>query len=151
MRIVSIDFSLPRQSLDIYVSGCKGPHCKGCHNPSAWDFNYGKELNQKVIDEITEYINNFSTLIKNVMIFGGEPLDQPLDEVVMLLKFLETFNVPIWLFTRYLLDKVPEEVLDHVDYIKTGRYQEENLCEDNIHYGIKLASRNQVIFKIDQS
>jgi hypothetical protein len=33
-------------------------------------------------------------------------------------------------------------------YIKTGRYIEEFKCNDNIQYGIKLASSNQQIYKL---
>ena len=32
--------------VSIYVSGCHF-HCKECHNPEAWDFNYGKEFTEK--------------------------------------------------------------------------------------------------------
>ena len=33
------------------------------------------------------------------------------------------------------------------DYIKTGSYIEELKCDDNIQYGIKLATSNQKINK----
>lgn len=151
MNIASIDFSLPRQSLDIYVSGCKGPHCEGCHNPSAWDFFTGRILDDTVRQEISDYINNFRIMVKNIMIFGGEPLDQDRREFINFLIFLKSFEIPIWLFTGYLLKDVPPEVIDLIDYVKVGRYQENNLCEDNIQHGIKLASANQAIFKLEES
>lgn len=148
MNIVSTQFTLEHNSFDIYLSGCKGqPKCEGCHNKELWDFNVGKPY-QAWLPKIIEKIKTFDSLIDNIMILGGEPLDQSLDDLLTLLKQLKTVNKKIWLFTRYALIDIPVEVVKHVDYIKTGRYMPELKTSDNIQYKIPLASSNQTIFKV---
>ena len=80
------------------------------------------------------------------MIFGGEPLDQNENELLGLLSDLKHLNKKVWLFTRFEIDEVSESIKFYCDYIKTGRYIPEFKCEDNIQYGIKLATSNQKIF-----
>ncbi|HSH52208.1 MAG TPA: 4Fe-4S cluster-binding domain-containing protein [Bacteroidales bacterium] len=147
MNIIGIDYSLETSSIDVYVSGCKGPHCKNCHNPQSWDFSEGLELNQDIFDNISNYIKTYRSLIKNIMIFGGEPLDQKHNELYEFLNKLVYFNLPIWVFTRYNIEEVPNFVKDFVDYIKTGRYNEKLTCNDNKQYGIVLSTSNQKIWK----
>ena len=67
-----------------------------------------------------------------------------------LLDDLKEFDRPIWLFTKYDLELVPEDVLDKVDYIKCGRYLEDFKTDDNTQHGIKLATSNQNIFKTSE-
>ena len=43
--------------VSIYVSGCHF-HCKGCHNPQAWNFDYGREFTEKDIDYIIDLMDN---------------------------------------------------------------------------------------------
>jgi organic radical activating enzyme len=133
--------------LDIYFSGCNPPHCKGCQNPELWEFvnenNYIKKFN-----DIEEKVKNFNILIENIMLFGGEPLDQNHDEFLDFLNKLKTLNKKIWLFTRYNIDEVLEDIKNLCNYIKCGRYLPELKTEDNTKYGIKLATSNQNIYKL---
>ena len=50
--------------------------------------------------------------------------------------------------SSYEINEIPEEIKKSCNYIKTGRYIKEQECSDNIQFGIKLASKNQTIFKI---
>ena len=55
MNIIQTQYTLKRKSLEIYKSGCRGPHCKGCHNPETWEFNQGipwREYKQRVFDKV---------------------------------------------------------------------------------------------------
>lgn len=147
MNIAALDYTFKQEALDIYISGCQGPHCKNCHNPQLWNFDVGKHWTNWC-DSITEYILNFNEYIRNVMIFGGEPLDQDINELVKFLKWLELFSKNIWLFTgKESLDNVPEDVLLYLDYIKVGAYKE-NLKPGKNCFGIELASSNQFIYKV---
>ena len=92
-------------------------------------------------------IEDFSSLIKRVEIFGGEPNDQNLEELEDLLTILKSTNKELWVWTRYNLKDCPEFEKELCDYIKTGEYNEILKCEDNIQYGIKLATSNQKINK----
>ena len=89
------------------------------------------------------------TIIKNIMIFGGEPLDNDHEDLKAMLSDIKTNlpNVPLWLFTRYDINDVPDFVKEYCDYIKCGRYFPEQKTEDNIQYNIKLATSNQKIYK----
>jgi len=153
MRCSAVEYSLTTKSLDVYLSGCSGePKCSGCHNEKLWSFSVGNHISV-AITQISNYISIFPDLIENIMIFGGEPLDQNVKELISFLQYLQTINKKIWLFTRYEKNEIPNEFLDekilsYIDYIKTGRYDNTKLCDDNIHYGIKLASSNQKIEKL---
>ena len=91
--------------VSIYVSGCHF-HCKDCHNPEAWDFNYGKEFTEKEIDYIIEKMDN--DYISGLSILGGEPLE-PINQqglLPLVKKVKEKFpKKSIWLYTGYLFDK----------------------------------------------
>ncbi len=148
MNIVSTQFTLELNSLDIYLSGCSGiPKCKGCHNPELWDFNNGLPY-EEWTEGINSKVKDFDIMIKNIMVFGGEPLDQNPIELIEFLKFLNTLNKKIWLFTRNDIEEVPEKIKILCDFIKTGRYIEELKTDGNIQYGIKLATSNQKIWEV---
>lgn len=147
MNIIGTQYTANHKSLDIYIAGCSGsPKCKGCHNPESWNFNQGK-IYYDWFENIKKKINDFDTLIDNIMIFGGEPLDQEYYELTKFLMFLNQFEKKIWLFTRYSLNEVPYIIKMFCDYIKTERYIEGLRCDDNVQHGIQLATSNQKINK----
>lgn len=146
MKIVSTQYSLPYKSLDIYVSGCCGS-CYNCHNPEIKDFEIGTNY-EEILPKIIEKIEKFDLLIENVWIMGGEPLDQNLEHLLYLLIELYTeTNKDIWLWTRHNLKDIPRDIQLFTDYIKCGEFIEELWTEDNIQYGIKLMTSNQIIYK----
>ena len=119
--------------VSIYVSGCHF-HCKECHNPEAWDFNYGKEFTQKEIDYIIEKMDN--DYISGLSILGGEPLE-PINQqglLPLVKKVKEKFpNKNIWLYTGYLFDKdilsdmyikndYTRNLVDNLDIIIDGQF-----------------------------
>ena len=147
MNILQIDYTLKHRSLDIYVSGCN-THCFGCHNEESWDFFKGEKYNEEYFTKIKTYITDFNTLIDNIMIFGGEPLDNNVNDLEELLNDMKTLEKKIWLFTSKKLMYVPENIKNLCHYIKTGKYIEELTCNNNISFGIKLVTSNQKIHKI---
>lgn len=149
MKIAATQYSLNNKSFEIYISGCKLHPCKGCHNPELWNENIGVELTQEYLDEIKIKIKEFDNLIKKISVYGGEPLEKPIEEIEWLLKELRETKKEIWLFTRFEIDKVPDRIKNLCDYIKTGKYIESLKTDNNIQFGIKLASSNQKIYKIN--
>lgn len=148
LNILATQYTLPTKSFEIYVAGCNGnPHCTDCHNPEGWDFDIGKKYTKQYFDSISCKIEEFSSLIDNIMIFGGEPLDQNHNELIEMLHDLITLKLPIWLFTRYDINDVSDDIKSCCEYIKCGRYIPELKTDNNIQYGIKLATSNQKIYK----
>ena len=148
MNILGTQYTLKHKAFEIYVAGCNGsPHCKGCHNPESWDFNRGDEMDGNYLLLLENKIKSFDKLIDNIMIFGGEPLDQDIASLINLLQWLHQFNKKIWIFTRYNLNEIPQAVKNCCDYLKCGRYDPQLCTTDNIQYGIALATSNQNIYK----
>ena len=145
MKIASYNYSIKTESLDIFISGCKGPHCKECHNPELWDFNIGTNY-KEVIDKITSRIIEFEPIINKILIMGGEPLDQNIHHLYNFLEELNKLKKPIYLFTNRNLEEISDLIKMSVDYIKCGRYEidKRNI---NIQYEIELQSSNQIIYK----
>ena len=146
MNITNIDYGMSDNSYSIFVSGCKAnPKCQGCFNPENWDFNVGENW-LTYINRIKKDLTDFEALIKKIIIVGGEPLDQDIFVLKQMLQFLKQFKIPVFLFTRYPLTKVPSIIKEYCDYIKCGAYIPELTCDDNIQFGIKLATSNQKIY-----
>lgn len=143
-KIVATQFNLKNKALEIYFSGCKRG-CDGCHNPEIQDFNLGSEY-YKWIKQIKLKIEEFDSLIENVWILGGEPLDNNFWDVFEII-----INIPnkkkVWVFTGYELDEVPAMYKIWCDYIKCGKYDNKLLVDNNIQYNVKLSSSNQNIYK----
>jgi anaerobic ribonucleoside-triphosphate reductase activating protein len=149
MNIIGTSYTLQHKSFDLYISGCSGnPHCEGCHNPESWNFDQGKKYNQNYFTKIKSKILDFNDLIENIMIFGGEPLDNNHNELIELLEDLTSLNKSVWLFTRYDFEEIPMDIKSLCDYIKCGKYNKEMITENNVQFGIKLATANQKIYKI---
>lgn len=146
MNIVTTQFTLSTNSLEIYISGCLPPHCEGCSNPELWEF--GKENNYlEKFKEIKNKTKEFDNLINNIIVVGGCPLDQNHIELIDFLKKLNTLDKKIFLFTRYSLNKVPYLIRRKCSYVKCGHYIPSLAVDNNIMYGIKLSTSNQTIYK----
>jgi anaerobic ribonucleoside-triphosphate reductase activating protein len=147
MNIVSTQYNLQNKTLEIYLSGCYGD-CYNCHNPELKDFNIGNYYSDE-LPKIIQKIYEFDSLIDNIWILGGEPLDQDILKLNDLLNYLTQTNKKIWLWTRYELNEIPELVKRYCNYIKCGKYIKKLKTDNNIQFGVKLASSNQRIYKIE--
>lgn len=149
LKIAHIDYNITTRSLDIFTIGCNGC-CKGCCNPEIKDFNSdGMSLEDAVL-KIRELYRKFNHLIDRFIIVGGDPVDgeKITGGVSVLLDDLKLLtDKPIFLFTRYNIEKIPQNLKDKVDYIKIGEYKPELLVDKNMWYGINLATSNQKIYK----
>ena len=144
MNIASTQFTLKHKSFEIYLSGCNG-FCDGCCNPELKDFNIGLSFLEK-IDEIINKIQIFDLLINDIWILGGDPIDNKNDELFDLILKLKPLKKNIWLWTRYNIEDIPNNIKCLCDYIKCGEYLKNLQCDNNIQYGIKLATSNQKIY-----
>jgi len=148
MKIASTQYTLQNKSFEIYLSGCSGnPKCNGCYNKELWDFDVGEEWSPKLYGSIEQKIHNFENLIDDIMVLGGEPLDQDILEFFWFTENIKSFNKKLWLFTRNELSGIEPKIANQFDYIKVGRYIPELKVDDNVWYGIKLSTSNQKILK----
>lgn len=122
MRVHSIDYrgsivDGPGIRAVLFVQGCE-LRCPGCHNPSTWDTHKGKTVKtEDLIIELRAKVPN-----KKLTISGGEPLLQQ-QAIHELLEGLSDFDVA--LYTGFELESVPKEIIEHLRYIKVGRYIKE--------------------------
>jgi len=141
-------YTLRDRSFDIYVSGCNGKngvHCNGCHNPQLWDETFGRPW-ETYCESITDSIAKAGSLVQSIRIYGGEPLEKTETDLKAFLAFILGFKLPIWLFTRFEFNEVPTWILDCVEYIKCGEYDETKRGVVEF-YGVQLQTTNQKIYK----
>lgn len=120
----------------LFVSGCTHK-CKGCFNQIAWDFNYGLEFTEEVMDDIIKSLE--PDYITGLTLLGGEPFEYSNQQglLPLLRKVRQRFpQKSIWCFSGYLFDKQileemcpkwPEtkEMLGYIDILVDGRFEEE--------------------------
>ena len=122
----------------VFMQGCDRM-CEGCHNTSTWDISEG------IPYEIGELVQIIKERCKNrkITITGGEPLYQK-EALMELIRGLDGFN--ICLYTSYEKDEVPQEILKHINYLKTGRYDSSCRTTTTPYYG----SKNQKFITINE-
>ncbi len=146
MYLAGTEINLKHKALEIYLSGCKGPHCPGCHNEELWDFRQGLEI-AGVLDALlwkAEALRE-SDLAKMVWVMGGEPLDQERGELLALCQQLSDI-VDVMLWTHY--EQIPPELVPYLAYAKLGPYVEGGEAYTEPVLGITLANREQRVVKI---
>lgn len=148
----------PGVRVSLFVSGCRH-FCKNCFNSEAWNFSYGKEYTDWVLDDIIkslspDYITGFSLL-------GGEPFEpENQDAVLKTLKAIRERlpNKDIWVYTGFTYDTdlsegkvgnpdTVKEILENIDVLVDGKFVEELKSPDLLFRG----SSNQRIIDIKKS
>lgn len=157
MNVLATEYSLAHQALEVYLAGCKGPHCEGCHNPESWSFNQGDHF-KEVVPSLLEKAR--SRLVKWVWVLGGEPLDQDLEALEELLYHLAWVRKPLMLFTRYSAVKVCcQSFSPLLTFVKTGPYcsalrprtvthTDNDILRVELPAPLELASWNQRVLRI---
>lgn len=113
-------------------------------------------FNQYMKDEPIQYIEAqeiIKTIKNNIfnqgIILGGlEWTEQP-EEMMELIKLAQQNNLQIMLYTGMDEMQFRNTFPTLADiWIKVGRYNETLQCNDNVQYGVKLATSNQKIIKL---
>lgn len=142
---------------EIYLSGCHG-YCEGCHSPHTHDFSTGLDLNDRLI--MSSLLEDIKLRydrgeVDNLVVIGGEPLDQPENELLDFLDVL-TDRFPkckLWLYTHFEEEEVRarfSSVLNSVDYVKCGKFDLSKLSDQGFKdklTGVTLATSNQYFIK----
>ena len=117
----------PGVRVSIFMQGCSF-HCKNCFNPETWDFKSGTEFTDETIDKIIDLANN--DYIKGLSILGGEPMhpNNIKGTTKLAKKFKEIYpDKTIWVWSGFLFDRdlKDKEVLNYIDVLVDGRYEDE--------------------------
>lgn len=131
----------------IFLQGCPH-HCKGCHNPTTWNYDGGEELS---IEEILDTLSNSSN---DITISGGEPLEQ-FNELLYLLEAIrKTTDKRVWLYTGYVFNYelcsdiyVLNLLSNYVDVLVDGRFEEDKKDPNLLFRG----SSNQRLIDLPKS
>ena len=133
--------------ITVWVSGCVH-HCKPCHNPETWDFNGGREFTDDDKKEIFKLLT--IPYLKGVTFSGGDPLCSYEDVLSFAKELKEKFpDKDIWVYTGFKFEYVAEhmsEILDYVDYIVDGKFEED---KKNLSLALR-GSENQRIWKKEE-
>lgn len=112
----------------IFFQGCMH-HCKDCFNKETWNFSGGQLFTAKKQLEFQRLCQ--SPNVDCVSFLGGEPLDQPLDELEHFLSILKkNVDKPFYFWSGYTMaeikkDKKKKEILKYIDVLIDGEYKEE--------------------------
>lgn len=123
----------PGISISVYFSGCHF-HCPGCHNPEAQDFNYGRDYDTDIRQEITQKLKK-NGVMRTLCILGGEPLNEEnIGDVLNLIGWckLDYPDLKIYVWTGYTLEELEERddddvraVLRNITFLIDGRYEQD--------------------------
>lgn len=123
----------PGISLSVYFSGCHF-HCPGCHNPEAQDFNYGREYDLDIRQEIMQKLGK-NGVMRTLSILGGEPLNEEnIDDVINLIGWckLDYPDLKIYVWTGYTIEELEARnddnvraVLGNITCLIDGRYEQD--------------------------
>lgn len=135
----------PGLRTSVYFAGCNH-HCPGCHNPQSWDFEGGEAMSVLRIKEIIDDCDF------NVTFSGGDPLMQPVDEMVELARLLKADGRTIWCYTGYSYEYLAsrpeyEELLTCIDVLVDGPFVE-SLRDISLRF---RGSSNQRLVDVDRS
>lgn len=125
-------------SLAINISGC--PYkCRGCHSQYLWEYR-----GNFISEDLDSLLDKYKNYITCVCFMGG---DQNIEELKSLLERVKKAGLTTCLYTgcEHLYEL--KQIINVCDYIKCGKYDEALLTDNNIQYGVKLASSNQKMYK----
>lgn len=127
LKVRRIDFSFV-DSIDgspsavIYFQGCHFK-CFNCHNPELQDFNVAVE--QFTPNELIQQLEINKDFYNTVVLLGGEPLQQNINDIEKLLKLLHDKGFKVVLYTGYNFEDIQHySFLKYVNILKCGRYIE---------------------------
>ena len=122
----------------LFLQGCN-KNCKECHNADIKEHGKGRMVS---IDELIRFIES-QCCNRKITISGGEPLEQ-MDSLEILISKLKARGYNICVYTGWEIERVPENILKLVDYIKTGSFMSD-LKNPGLQY---VGSSNQRMFSI---
>lgn len=116
-----------KPSFTIWFSGCS-QKCDGCYNTRLWDVNAGEiHKSDDVVFMICKQCD--TTEVNEVVLLGGEPMEQDSTDLLNLVSKLHKFGYKIWMYTSWDIDDIPANIKEHMYTIKCGRFEESLKCD----------------------
>ena len=138
----------PGCRVSLFVSGCR-LHCKGCHNPEAQSFDYGKKFGSETLVELLRLLGN--PHIAGLSILGGEPFEPENRETVLDICKAAKLEYPsksIWMWSGYLFEDLRVlPVMEYIDVLVDGPFVEK-YRDLSLPY---MGSPNQRVIDISRS
>ena len=122
-------------SLAFSISGCP-MGCAGCHSVETWNEQFGSELTDETF---AAWLNKYQGMVSNVLFYGGEWEPKRLVELIRQAK---ARGLKTTLYTGLEFSQLPQQIIDHVSYLKTGKYIKKL-------GGITSTNSNQFFYDID--
>ena len=126
-------------TLAFNISGCPH-HCEGCHSQYLWEYEGDNLLPINMINIINKYKN----YITCVCFMGG---DQNIEELTQALKICKNLGYKTCLYSG--ASEVSIKILKYLDWFKLGKYDKKLESNNHIEHGVKLATTNQHMYKIE--
>ena len=105
----------------IFFQGCS-IRCPNCHNPELQEFDGGTIIQ---VSDILAKIKANVDWYDSVILLGGEPLDQGILPLCLLMQEVRKMGLEVWLYTGYEEHQIPSLVKSRCDVIVAGAYRED--------------------------
>lgn len=121
-----------------FFQGCSR-NCPGCQNSCTHSKANGTVMN---VEDAFNFIKK-NCRNKKITISGGEPLEQK-NALVELLDLLNGDGFNICVYTGWNLEKVSDDVIGKINYLKCGHFDASKMSSNLMYVG----STNQKMYKI---
>ena len=127
-------------TLAFSISGCPY-HCNGCHSQYLWEYE-----GDNLIENMEQIINKYGGYITCVCFMGG---DQNMDELIEALRICKNIGLKTCVYSGSSDMLKFKDALPYLDWLKLGGYAERLKSYNHIEHGVKLATANQHLYKIE--
>ncbi len=129
-------------TLAFSISGCPY-HCNGCHSQYLWEYD-----GDNLIDNMEKIIDKYNGYITCVCFMGG---DQNMDELIKALKICKNIGLKTCVYSGSSSFSKFADALPYLDWLKLGEYNEKLSSKNHVEHGVKLATINQHMYKIEHN
>lgn len=134
--------------VSVWTQGCPH-HCKGCFNPTTWDYNSGDTWTMEKSREVLELLDK-NGVHRHLSILGGEPLcPENIHGVIELCSYIKLIrpNTKVHVWTGYLFEDLIEKygtsMFKHtIDVLIDGKFEED---KKDIRLKMRGSSNQRVI------
>ena len=133
----------PGRRIGIWMDGCIH-HCPGCSNPELWEQQACYHTDADTVLRLVRMVAAEHE-VDGFTITGGDPFFQP-DALRELLPRLREIAPDILVYTGYLMEELPEDILSQITVLIDGKY-----VEARNHGEMLRGSDNQRILILEEA